>query len=197
MKYRKLLMMIICLIMVTLLSACALNIFGQEMPIKPLRLENETGKDFAIMGLIWDQHILLYQSQSASTRQAVFPKALLEGADSLRLIGITKEQQLWLSAPLVLKGQETLHFKAAQLPGNALPVALEQLPSLKAWQLAADKQQITASFQADTGLSYRIFVLGKGGSLSPSDWGSHQETVSASWEKGRGLPRGWLLLKAE
>ena len=196
-KTKTLLFSLLLLTAVLALSGCTLGIFDQVIPPEPVRVTNESGRAFSLLGICWEGHLLLHKAAADDVRQAVFPGKLLDGAESVRLVGITSENQVFVSEAEKVKGKDRLELKAVQpAVGEDMPL-LSQIPPLDQWQTSRAKGQVSASFQGDTALHYRVFVLGRGTRLAPSDWNTQNEPVQVSWEENRGMTQSWLLLKAE
>ena len=172
-----------------------LGIFSAQMPKNPVRVENESGQEYLTMGLLFEDKLLLQMPGSEPMRQAVFPGELLEGAERGQVVGISADGQAWLSPVETLEGKNRLPFQYSNLAAETDPALLRRLPGLSGWTLSTEANLRTAAFKGDTPLQYRVYLLGKGGRLSLSDWGSADAPVSASWEKGRGSPQSWLLLQ--
>ena len=179
------------------LSGCSLGIFDQVIPKEPVRLQNETGTSFTFLGVYWEGHLLLHKASEDDVRQAVFPGKLLEGVSSLRMVGITREQQVYVSEPEAIKDKSNLVFKGAQPVMNQAIPFLQGVPALNTWETARTGGQVSAVFRADTPLHYQVFVLGRGTVLAPSAWGTQDAPVTVSWEENRGMTQSWLLLKTE
>lgn len=194
---RRLSLVLLILAAALSLSGCSLGIFDQVVPKEPVRLQNETSTPFAFLGVYWEGHLLLHKASADDVRQAVFPGKLLEGVTSLRMLGITREQQVYVSEPEAIKGNSNLVFKAAQpIMDQAIPL-LQGLPALNTWETARTGGQVSAVFRGDTPLHYRVFVLGRGTVLAPSEWATKDAPVTVSWEENRGMTQSWLLLKTE
>ena len=193
-------MLVAAVVLVLVLGAgfllgSSLGLFDREIPDDPIRVINESGQQFQVLGLTWDHHLLLHRATDEEVRQAVFPGKLLEGVESLRVVGITRDHKVYVSESEAAKGKKQFVLQAAQpVTGDSMPL-LSQLPSLEAWDTAREEGKVSAIFQADTGLVYRVFVLGRGNRLAPSDWETGNAAASVSWEESRGITQSWLLLK--
>lgn len=183
------------LLTVALIGGFTLGLFDRTAVPDPLRVENRSKREFVMLGLRLDDRLLLHKTESEAPRQAVFPKSLLKGVDSVQLLGIGEGQQLWLSQPMQVKEEKLLLIQSADELSDEVTGLLAALPGLEQLKLQREGQQLLLSYAAGTGLHYRVTVLGKGGQLSSSDWGTAGSLVQASWERGRAQMQGWLEIR--
>lgn len=178
------------------LGGCSLGIFDRVIPREPIRVINESGTAFSVLGLYWEDHLLLHKAEGGDVYQAVFPGKLLAEVPSARMVGITRDLKVYVSGPVDIKGKDQLMIQSVQPLSGDIPL-LSGIPALDSWETARSGGKVSASFKADTPFHYQVYVLGRGTTLAPSGWDTRNAPVTVSWEENRGMTQSWLLLKAE
>ncbi len=171
-----------------------LGIFSAQMPKTRSALKTKADRNISPWGCCLRTSCCCRCLAQSPCGRAVFPGNCWKGRNGAG--GGHLGRRPGLAVPGGDAGGQEQAALPVQQPGTETdPALLRRLPGFSGWTLSTEANLRTAAFKGDTPLQYRVYLLGKGGRLSLSDWGSADALVSASWEKGRGSPQSWLLLQ--
>ncbi|MGI6635783.1 MAG: conjugal transfer protein [Christensenellales bacterium] len=158
---------------------------------------NKTNEQIVCVGISCGDKTIFNKTNGESF---YFPKKLIDNMDTIYIVAIVHDGHIAQSGKFSLKNNSNISITG--IDNNKLTLStntkenidrLYHSLQLDNWQIKIEENLVEASYQEETDLKYKLYVLGKGGKLGMSDIGSDNEIVSASWEKPDSKLDSWIV----
>lgn len=159
-------------------------------------IKNSTKEKIEKVGIVAGEKIILNKTNGECF---CFPKEIVKSDKNVVIFTVLNDGEIAKSGEVSLKDGKEIMIRTIEDNHLSLDVDTKNkdikidIPELDKWKVETNENFINGQYRADTDMNYRLFLLGKGGTLGISDEGKKDTVVNASWEKPKEKVISWLV----
>ena len=186
------------LMIILIFGTCGLfymNKSSDDMDVA-FTVKNNTKEKIETVGIAAGEKIVLNKTNG---EYFCFPKEIVKNDKNIVVFAVLSDGEIAKSGEVSVKDGQEILIRTIEENHLSLDVDTKKqdikidIPKLDKWKVETNKNYINGQYRADTDMTYRLFLLGKGGKLGISDEGKKDVVVNASWEKPKEKVISWLV----